>query len=304
MEETLAPRGDADSSPISIAIIELVGGDPLLRCIRCAVVEANKTQSEVLVICRASSNIGAAEFGYDRLSVVEKAGETVLERRLAAFQHSKSDVLVLIEDTTRPPEALIQELQHRFVNDAVGAVWGPVHISSALPASDRALGFLDYGRFASERLSRNTLPGNCLSIRKSHLEFTDHVAATEMMESKIATRLIDNGKQICFSEAMIAAYETRDRYNSSLKTRFHHGRFYAGVRYSQANALARVLGGLRAIAAPLILSKRGIQSVMRHSSKRRWPAEVLWILVMSMATAAGECAGAILGGGKSQKMWR
>ena len=304
MDETLSPNGDAQSLLITIAIIELVGGDSLLRCIRNAVEEAKTTQSPVVAICRGSSNVDAEQFGYDCLTVVENAGETVLERRLAAFQQSKSDILALIEDTTRLPASMVHELQHRFRNDFVGAVWGPIHVSSGLPPSDRALGFLDYGRFASGKLSRGTLPGNCLSIRKSHLEFTEHVAAIDMMESKISTRLLDFGKEICFSEKMIADYETRDSYNSSLMTRFHHGRFYAGVRYSQANALTRIVGGVRAIAAPFVLSMRGIQSVTRRSAKRQWPAEFFWVLVMSIATAAGEGVGALIGGGKSQDMWR
>lgn len=304
MDEKLSINDGAQRATVTIAIVELVGGAPLLRCIRSAVEEAKNSGSEVLAICRASSNIDVQEFGYDGLSVVENSGATVLERRRAAFKFSQSDILVLIEDTTRPPAALVQELQHQFKNESVGAVWGPIRISTGLPASDRALGFLDYGRFASEELSRGTLPGNCLSIRKSHLEFTDSDAATEMMESKIAARLIDNGKRICFSEAMVADYETRDRYNSSLLTRFHHGRFYAGVRYSQANALTRALGAIRGLAATLILSMRGIRSVIRQSSMRRWPAEFFWVLVMSTATAIGESVGALLGGGESEKMWR
>ena len=304
MDVKLPSDAEAQGMRVTIAVMELVGGEPFDRCLRRAITEAKSTQSDVLAICRSASSLDVDSFGYDKLIVCENTGETLLERRLEAVRRSNTDILAMIEDTTRPPTGWIEGLQRHFGDSAVGAVWGPIHISLSLPAADRALGFLDYGRFATHTTNGRAMPGNCMSIRKSYLPDLASGPAIGMMEIKLVEQLLGHGRRIEFAEEMVAEYETRDRYNTSLLMRFHHGRLYAGDRYSSASFAGRIIGGVRALGVPIVLSWRCFQMVVRRSPVKRWPAEFFWIGVMSVAAAAGEGAGAVLGAGRSHDMWR
>ena len=298
----LSSTGNVQLS-VTIAIIELAGGKSLERCISGAIAEAKATRSEVLVACRAGTTLSTETFQYDKLNIINNAGDTVPERRLMAARASKADIVAMIEDTTLPPKHWGELLKQSFSDLTVGAVSGPIAISHDLPAQYRALGFMDYGRFGGDQPSGGSLPGNCMAFHKSYLLSVIDDSATGIMEQAVSDRLVETGKRICFNPKIIAEYAARDPNNSRLAMQFHHGRVYASDRYSDASISTKLFGFFRALLVPPVLFSRGAGYVFKRSSPSDWPANIVWIGLMSVSIAAGECVGAILGPGDSASKW-
>jgi hypothetical protein len=106
-------------------------------------------------------------------------------------------------------------------------------------------------------------------------------------------------------DSLIVRHERTWRRGDVVATRFHHGRVFAALRVAGASALRRATFVPLALALPVVLAARVFREIL-HRRRCRWPAlrSAHWILILSVAWAAGELAGYAAGAGSSLDKWR
>lgn len=284
---------------IGVAAIELAGGEALLD----AIGQLRGEAGALAGVCRDE----APDVRIDGVEWVASAGETVPVRRRRGgewlLSEAGADPLVLIEDTTDLAEGWAEALSDRFEDPSVGCVWGPVEISPALAPRFRALGRLEYGRFASGDRTLPAPPGNALALRASLLE--RHLNAREVLvEAELPETLAAAGLRMEYCPDFRAVYARRDPHGARLSTRFQHGRIYGSGVAARTGAGGRAALALKSLLVPAVLSLRGLKAALSGGGAGTALAEAGWIVSMSLAWGLGECAGALFGPGQSEGSWR
>lgn len=290
------PRGPVAAPRIGVAVIELIGGEALRRCIASA--GGPGQDSEVVVALRDVSDTLPAR-------TIPAAGGTIpLRRRRAAIELAKEPdlgVAVLVEDSTVLCPDWRQAVAASFAGAATEAVWGPVEVSRELPARYRALGRLEYGRFDGSNAGLAAIPGNLIVLKASAL----HDCLADQPEGLVEGRLPMSGDpaRCAFSIGLRASYSARDEHGARLATRFGHGRVYGASDSGGLGPAGRLLRALRAVAGAGFLAARALAAARRAAGVSGAAAEAPWIAAMSLVWAAGEATGAMLGTGRSMESW-
>ncbi len=288
---------------LTIAIIELAGGEALTTCISSVRAETESPATRISVMLRGASTPPGLS-GDDRVTVFTNAGATIPARRLSAVEAADTDHIALLEDTTLPPSGWAGAIGAELSKPGIAACSGPVALSPALSPRYKALGYLEYGRFGKSVHPESALPGNCMAFDRNSLLAILDKTEEGLVEHEVSARLIRNGKTIGFMPEMVAMYAAPDEYGARLSTRFSHGRLYASAHYANSSVAARTVGALRGMLTPVVLMLRGATHMIRQSPARLWPAEGFWICLMSISAGLGEATGAILGKGNSAASWR
>jgi hypothetical protein len=289
---------------LTIAIIELVGGEAMECCINALHAQIADMPVDIVRIDRSGNVLPDTLAANDENMPAGSAAVTVPQRRMAAVRAAQTDLVALIEDTTLPPANWATLLREAFADKRVAACWGPIEISGDLSARYRSLGFMEYGRYDGTLSITATLHGNCMAVDRLALLDVLEVDEDGIAEQDIAHRLSEGGKGIVFLPEMVANYAAPDAYGASLTTRLMHGRLYASARYDGASMITKAMGALRAMLAPIMLVLRGTNHMVRKSRLINWPAEFIWLCLMSMAAGMGELAGTLFGPGTSAESWR
>jgi hypothetical protein len=103
--------------------------------------------------------------------------------------------------------------------------------------------------------------------------------------------------------AMTVTYTVMDRYGARLKTRFNHGRLFAGNRVAGQNRKARISWLLKSMLLPPVLTLRGWSNMTNAVELIAWPKVMAWIFLMETAWSVGEAVGYLKGVGHSLDTW-
>lgn len=282
----------------SIALIELTGGQNLHAAL--AHLKRAETGMEILVLCRDAAPDLPQTQG---LRILEKTGKTIPERRLAAIRAAHTEWIVLLEDTTLPNANWFATMPNPLVDQKAGGFWGPVHLGPDLPARFKALGAMEYGRFFNPAPAEDTMPGNCMILRRDETLATIDPTDTGIVEHVLVPYLSSRSRPVRFNPDLSCTYAQQDPYGARLSTRFSHGRLYAANRYDPKDRQAHFKSAVRAVLVPLVLSLRGMRHLVAQSRGIPSPFALLWIALMSVAWGAGEVTGHLAGEGQSKESW-
>jgi len=286
------------SVSLSVAVIELTGGDNL----RAAVDHLQKADiaMKILVICRAKAP-RLPQRG--SLQVIEDAGHTVPARRLAAMRAARSQWVVLLEDTTLPTADWFTTIPSLLADPEVGGFWGPIQLDVNLPAKFKALWAMEYGRYSTAAIGADTMPGNCMALRRAEALKVLDQDNPGIVEHVLAPRLSTAGWPVRFNAALTNVYARKDPHGARLSTRFAHGRLYGANLFGRDNRLANFKGAARAVLVPPVIGLRAARHLTKQLPLSQTPSALIWVTLMSVAWGAGEFIGHLFGEGHSRESW-
>jgi hypothetical protein len=146
------------------------------------------------------------------------------------------------------------------------------------------------------------LPGNNLAYRREIL--LQEMGVFGLIEGQVNEQLISCGFPLYLLPAMKVKYSMMDSNAIRLKTRFQHGRLFAGNRVAGQARKIRIGWFLKALLLPVVLTARGWSSMTRAVEPRAWLRVLVWISILETAWAAGEAFGYLKGTGHSLEAWR
>ncbi len=295
---------------VTIAIIELAGGDALRRCIAALSMIVQRIPAIELVVVRRRDNASLSEPSTTGVPLTVLYADTIPQKRMTAALASASDIMCFIEDTVIPGEQWIDGVLESFQDPKTGAAWGPVSLSNTLGPRYRALGIMEYGRFAvaakagDGRLKTPDLPGAAMAFRRDLLIGAVCEADQGVYEQEAAKSLIAQGYTIRRHPKMAFEYQAEDVHGARLTTRMGHGRLYGATLCAAHKPVQRIIAAGKAIFLPGVLLVRAVKHISDLSDARRAPAELSWILLMGIAWSIGEFMGILRGAGDSAGTWR
>lgn len=302
IEGTAAPWQGGEPITVTVAVVELVGGEALARRAAELAALAGRYPIRPLIICRDGGD-GSATITDPNVTIFAEGGETVPCRRLTALQQSRDEVLCMVEDTMQISGEWVESVMAAFRDKSVSAVWGPVKVSPQLAAPYRALGVLEYGRFMLPSAAA-MLPGCCMAFRRAALTAALTAADNGIVEHVVAAKIAAAGGEIRCHPGMTSVYEVEDAYGARLGTRFGHGRLYAGTAAAGKSALERTALAFRSLLVPAVLSLRAVRTISASKNIALSAPLLFWTMAMSCAWGAGEICGWLAGPGDSARSWR
>lgn len=301
-------------SEISIVIVSLVGGEALLSYLDTLKAVADRC----LVLVDSDKNkIVDLRQKFSSMHFIEKDALSVPMARKLGVEQAKGDVVALLEDTSLPSTEWYDSITTAFNNAKVVAVGGPVTLSPGLGGRFLALGCGEYGRFHPGRyvqmndgeaidnglIQVTRLPGNNLAYRREVLLNILNAKPHGLIEGEVNEQLKADGEKLYMHPSMLVSYSFLDEHGARLKTRFNHGRLFAGNRISGQSWKTRMMWLLKSILLPVVLSLRSWSSMTRAVDYMLWPKVMIWIALMETAWALGEVVGYVSGAGKSMEAW-
>jgi hypothetical protein len=300
---------------LSVVVIPLIGQDALASCLDRLPLET----VECIVVLRTSMRAASHwERRYPSVTFVDTDDEPVPLRRLRGVAIAKGDVVGLIEDTSWPAEGWCAAVQSAFRNKQTAAAGGPVKIAATLPSRYQALGWSEYGRFASSRtpvaslnsskhegsITTSRVPGNNMAFRRLEVLELLREEDNGFFEGPICARLRAQGRKILYQPQMLVTYSTCDPHNASLATRLHHGRLYASSQVQGKGWTSRLTHLAKTPLLPIVLTGRAV-AAMTGSERLSARLRVLfWLSLIESAWSIGEAVGSLAGAGESIKEWR
>ena len=296
-------------------MIALAGGDALAACL--GRLGASQGDCQVML----GDGMGRADTWQARFPAVrfvEAQAMTVPMRRQRGIEAAQGALVALLEDTSLPEPGWREALCEAFASEKVAAAGGPVRIDPALPARTQALACTEYGRFHPDRFPQlalgaaddrgvqavSRLPGNNLAYRRATIVPMLESGTQGLLESVVNEKLRASGHSLALHPRMAVVYSAADPQGIRVRTRWHHGRLYAGQRAAGWGLMARLVALAGSVLLPVVLSARSLAAMTRAVRPAAWLPTAFWICVMETAWAAGEGAGYVAGGGDSVEAWR
>ncbi len=300
---------NADSDlKVSIAVIELIGGDVMRRSLERLQRMARRYPVNVYAVFRGDPGAGFENRLFPDVTMIAFGGDSVPQRRKAALTNSNSELVGLVEDTIELSECWIDGVMESFSDQRVCAAWGPIDIAAKLAPRHRALGVMEYGRYSPNsseaRGAAAGVPGCNMAFRRSEALAVLEQEEGGLNEHRLVARLSSHGFIAVRHLKMLAAYSVADHRGARLSTRMAHGRLYGGIEGCGLSAGKRMLAALRSFLAPVVLMLRGIRHSLNSSGDKIRPVELMWIAMMSIAWGAGEVYGFLTGPGDATRSWR
>ncbi|NOX93547.1 MAG: glycosyltransferase family 2 protein [Alphaproteobacteria bacterium] len=299
--------GNRASPTLTLAVIELVGGEALKRSAATLQELAVLYSATSMIICRPGSDFDLDPALFPNVMIVEDGGETIPKRRLGALEKSKSDIICLIEDTMTIPHDWVEGVRAAFDEEQTGAAWGPINLSSELGPRYWALALLEYGRFLRPQTQKgfaDNIPGCCMTFRRQVLKTALGPVATGIFEQAVAEQLVRGGGLINHQADLGSIYSVEDEYSAKLSTRMGHGRLYAGQIAQEQTVIQRTYGAMRSVLVPGLFIFRGVRDSFSMNNDGLSFMKLFWLVMLSSAWGVGEIRGYLTGAGDSLGSWR
>ncbi len=309
----MSATGRQDENALGVVVVSLIGGDALRHCL------SRITEMDVpcVVMPGGQDDVADLKRRFPSARFAGISGQPVPVRRLLGVQMMETPIVAIVEDSSVPGTGWESAVLDCFRDAGTAAAGGPVCLAGSLAGPYLALGCGEYGRFHPARYSllgtgpvRNNgilpvtrLPGNNLAYRRDILLQLVKDDPQGLIEGSVNDRLREMDFSIVIHPAMSVSYAHEDRHGAQLKTRFQHGRLFAGNRVENTPLPERITWALKSAVLPLLLTARGISSMRFAVSKSRWPLVIMWIFLMESAWSMGELTGYLRGRGSSLEAW-
>lgn len=274
---------------LTVVVVSLVGGAALEACLTALARQADR----IVVVGRGASD------------TADDAKTPVPVLRMKALVAARTPYVAFIEDTAVPGADWRRGLSAAFAMDGTAAVAGPITISPSLSSRGLALGLSEYARFSPNGMKQDPawgLPGLAFAVaRDAVLPLLDNQTGG-LIEGDLFRRLIETGKTVRTSDAMSVCYAAEHEQGARLRTRFQHGRLFAGRRFPKALLVRRLGHAAGCLLLPAAMIHRALRD--RPQGLNVWPGAVLWLCLLSTAWSAGEFTGYLTGSvGDAAESW-
>lgn len=303
---------------LSVVVVSFNGPALLDCCLSALEGQAVRHQAELLVVRRREDD----REGYEALEgrfrhvrwVSAPVGSNVPQMRRQGMVCSRGEIIALLEDDCVATDTWCGELlkAHRGGEAAVG---GAIEASQYAKRLDWALYFCEYGRFMRplRQGDAEALPGTNVSYKRTEIRqllgdngsHNDDVAADGFYEVLAHQTLRRAGRALKADPDLVVHNVNSWTYSASLKSRFHHGRGFAGMRVTGLPRWRQLAFLGLAVFLPIIQVGR-IVTQMITKRRHAWSLGLAlpWIVLLSMSWSLGEFVGYLLGPGKSLRLWR
>ena len=288
----------------SFIVIEIAGGEAMVNCLQVL------QSFELACIAVLREEQRHLQDRFDNVQFNYLAGAVPL-RRQRGVELSDTDIVILIEDTTVPDASLLAGLELAFQDERCMAASGPVRVGSDLAEHYQALACTEYGRYHSSVLfpdGKNTLlevdrlPGNFICYRRSALK--ELLDENGLVEGAVNEKLLSRGASLLMVPELSVSYCGEDSWGGRCRTRYQHGRIYAGSLVGQMSFSRRLVQVFKSLLLPLVLSLRALGYMSRMQEIRRPLKVALWIATLELYWSAGELMGSVLGRPGNMEHWR
>jgi len=305
-------------SEISVVIVSIVGGKALVECLE----SMSAVPGECLVLLDdGKNNIMNLREQFPSMHFISRGKLPVPMARKRGVELASGEIVALLEDTCLLTPGWYDAVAAAFSESRVVAAGGPVVLSPKLKGNFLALGCGEYGRFhpdrfvllgeeladvelnAKELLAVTRLPGNNLAYRREPLMDVMGDNGCGLIEGEVNEQLRSRGFKLYMHPEMLVTYCMMDRDGARLKTRFNHGRLFAGNRVTGQGWRTRIGWFLKSLLLPAVLTMRGWSYMTSAVETLAWPKVMIWIFLMETAWSIGEAVGYLVGAGRSLDAW-
>jgi glycosyl transferase family 2 len=227
--------------------------------------------------------------------------ESVAQARAAGIFAAHAPIVVLAENHSLPSpdwaEAMIRAHQ-----DPWAAVGPAVNNGNSSSLISWALHFITYGRWSDPVQAGVTedLPGHNSSYKREILiRYDSELAALLEAETMLHADLVRNGNQLFLEPKAKTVHFSPIQFSVGIEELYHYGRMFAAARVRKLNYIRRFFFGFASILIPWVRLRRISRDVRRSARRDLLPRLIPVMIVMLMASAAGEMMGYWFGAGDS-----
>ena len=286
---------------MSVVVPSVNGMGDLLDCLAALEVEAARVPLEVLVVDRVGPAVRRALAGqHPSVRVIEvPPGTPIPDMRALAFREARASVVAVIEDHVQVPAGwaaqmlAAQERGEQVVGGSVenGATARIVDWAAFLCEYSHLLPPLTPGPAAS-------LPGNNTTYRRELLQRFAHVTTSGRWEDYLHATLRAHGVTLFCRPEIVVRHKKHYSIREYALQRFLYARSYAAGRIGTRSRIVRLgYGAAAAFLPPVLLARIVFRTWSRPPYRRHLIASLPLLPIFVCAWAAGEMAGAWLGGG-------
>ena len=286
---------------VSIVLAAHDAGRSIARCLEALSRQAGIERAEVLVASSSTDDTDAIVERFPFVHLLRFADPlTVPELRGRAIAAAKGEIIAVIDPYSIAGEGWLRELVRAHEERTELVIGGPVDLADAGSRSllEWAQYINEYGMFlppmASGRMK--ILPGCNVSYKRPALFHGDAPRHPTFWKTLVNREA--GGTGLWLAASAVVALDKPIPFSGFLRTRYHHGRCFAGMR--PAGAAERLGRALTAPLLPLVFLWRWGRAYLgrgRHRSKF-WATLPLQALLFS-AWAGGEMVGYLFGRGRS-----
>jgi glycosyl transferase family 2 len=222
---------------------------------------------------------------------------TVPEMRWAGVRLTAGELIAVIEARSVPASDWCGQLQRAIErHPKIPVAGGPVAFGSEDRAFDWGLYFCEYGAFAppvKEVFARELSLAN-LCYRRKDLEEQSDYLDRGAWDTPLHENWLREGRWLLLCPASIGFRNTMNR-RTAIAQRFWYGRRYAADRIERRGLPVRLLFAAFTVLLPGLMAGRIGRTALRKSLVVPYLRSLGWILLLSAAWSAGECAGYVLG---------
>jgi hypothetical protein len=312
------PMTEATRPALSVVIVSYSPAPSLHLCLTALDGQRHRLGIEVLVIRGEPlpdevEEALAARFPDVRM-IAAPAKSTVPWMRAMGILDSRGEVVALLEDDCIPDPGWLSALAaaHAGPEAAVGGCIAPGRYGRAL---DWAVYFTEYGRFMPPLTPgrAGALPGTNVAYKRSALgslaeawqRSSADVRGSGLYEAFLHQELLRTGAGLKADPRLLVTNVSSWETSRALRSRFHHGRGFAGLRVAAGPPGRRLLFLLGTPALPFLqLARIGWRVARGRTYLKQFLFALPWIFLNSLAWSVGEGAGYLLGPGSSLRQWR
>ncbi|MEC4888441.1 MAG: glycosyltransferase [Nitrospira sp.] len=219
----------------------------------------------------------------------------------AGIRQSRGALIAILDDCSVPDRRWAASIlaAHESPDLVIG---GAVDPSPERSLVDWAAYFCEYGQFMLPLPGGNVseLPGNNIAFKRAALSRGTEFIEQGFWKTYWCRSLQDEGVQLRSAPSMVVYDRKSYRLVPFLIRRYHHGRCFAGMRWTQLSPGMRFLYALGTPVLPVLFMWRMAGPIMR---KRRYLPQFIRSLPVSIVAVAswswGECCGYLAGPGRS-----
>lgn len=232
--------------------------------------------------------------------------DTLPESRARAIARASGDVIAILDPYSIADPCWSEAVRREHQTRPNLIIGGAVDLHEAhrqgLLAWARYIN--EYGMFMPPVADGTTeiLPGSNLSYKRAAISQAAGEGSGAFWKTFVNERVAQSGSPLWLASAVLVGLKKPVPFGDFLRTRFDHGRCYAGMRVDGRSRRERWLRAVTAPALPIVLLARfGRRFWMKKRHRDKFLATLPLQLLLLGNWAVGEMVGYLLGPGQSCK---
>jgi glycosyltransferase involved in cell wall biosynthesis len=296
---------DGSSVRLSVVIAACNAADVIEACL--SALERQQSQAVEVIVADASRD-GTADVITDRFPWVRLLrgadGCSVPVLRGQAIKEARGDIIAVLDPYSVVAPDWVERVVSAHATTASLAIGGAVdlHAPKTRSLAGWALYFNEYGLFMPPIVNGETwiVPGSNVSYKRAALYEGEQPRHDVFWKTFVNQEIERSGSPLWLAADVRVSLNKPIPFGDFLRTRYHHGRCFAGMRAQDASWAMRATYAVATAGLPLLLLwrwTRGFWPKGRH--RMRFIATLPMQLALFTMWAIGEASGALWGVGRS-----